>query len=191
MGVGHRTSYRTVGDLERAVRALSRHFDTDAVVIVGSQAILATFPEAPARMRASAEIDAYPANASEWEAQHGTEASEEVNANFGYLSEFHRTHGFYIDGVDETTATLPPDWRDRQDLTPVECDGRKVRAVTPEVHDLVVSKLCRLESDDQEYVRALHKERPLDLGVLRDRIDAVETEPEIKARATTFVDGMA
>ena len=45
-------------------------------------------------MRASIEIDAYPANAREWETVHKTEASEEVNALFGYLSQFHETHGF-------------------------------------------------------------------------------------------------
>lgn len=158
------------------------------MVIIGSQAILATFPEAPALMRASVEIDAYPANAREWETKSGLEASEEVNALFGYGSDFHVTHGFYIDGVDETTATLPPDWRDRQVLTPVECHGRTVYAVTPELHDLVVSKLCRLDQDDRKYVLALHGDKPLDLVMLRQRITTVEAVKEIKARATQFVE---
>jgi hypothetical protein len=161
------------------------------VVVIGSQAILATLPDAPARTRASAEIDAYPANAREWEALHGREASEEVNANFGYLSQFHRTHGFYIDGVDETTATLPADWRDRQVLTSVDCYGRTVHAVTPEVHDLAVSKLCRLDPNDREYVEALYADNALDLDVLRIRIAAVDAKREIKARAEEFVDQLA
>jgi hypothetical protein len=88
-------------------------------VVVGSQAILASWPDPPTLLTGSIEIDAYPANAKEWEAQHGVEASEEINANFGYLSPFHETHGFYIDGVDETTATStglarPPSDRTRR-----------------------------------------------------------------------------
>jgi hypothetical protein len=31
---------RTIEDLERAVRALAAHFETDTVVIVGSQSVL-------------------------------------------------------------------------------------------------------------------------------------------------------
>jgi hypothetical protein len=56
---------RTVADLVRAVRSVARHFKTDTVVIVGSQAVLLTWPEAPAALRTSPEIDAYPANAAQ------------------------------------------------------------------------------------------------------------------------------
>ena len=104
-------------------------------------------------MRASVEIDAYPTNARQWEAQHGVEASEEINANFGYGSQFHETHGYYVDGIDEATAKLPLDWRDRQHSTAIECDGRIVWAITPDISDLVVSKLCRLDPRDAEVHR--------------------------------------
>jgi hypothetical protein len=46
---------------------LCRHFGADAVIVVGSQAILATWPDAPIVLRSSGEIDAYPANAKDWE----------------------------------------------------------------------------------------------------------------------------
>jgi hypothetical protein len=173
------------------VRALCRHFGANAVVIIGSQAILATFPDAPALMRGSAEIDAYPENAGDWEARHSLTASEEINANFGYLSPFHEAHGFYIDGVDETTAVLPPGWRDRQNLMEVNCDGRTVYAVTPEVHDLVVSKLCRLDPKDREYVAALHADISLDLDTLRQRIGTVTAPEEVKDRARAYVNTLA
>ena len=142
-------------------------------------------------MRASMEIDAYPANAREWERRNGSEASEEINALFGYLSPFHMAHGFYIDGVDDATATLPPDWRHRQHTIPVECDGRSVSVVTPEVHDLVVSKLCRLDPKDREYVEALHAVSPLDLATLRQRIGTLETSAQIKDRALGYLDTLA
>lgn len=101
---------RTIDDLHRAVRALAVHFDTDVVVIVGSQSVLLEWPDAPVLMRTSGEIDAYPGNIREWEAKNpGDLASEEINVLFGWGSQFHETFGFYIDGVDETTAKLPPD----------------------------------------------------------------------------------
>jgi hypothetical protein len=166
---------------------LCRHFGADAVIVVGSQAILATWPDAPVVLRSSGEIDAFPANAKDWEARHDVEASEEIFALFGEGSTFHQTHGFYIDGVDETTALLPRDWRQRQ-VTRVVTDGdRTYRAIVPEVHDLVISKLCRLDIKDAVYVEALHRARPLDKNALEGRLVNVDTASEVKQRATAFV----
>ena len=111
---------RTPEDLERTVRAIATEFKSDTVFIIGSQAILAGWPDAPSIMTTSPEIDAFPANAKSWETQEkanhpdeAPEASEHINALFGEGSRFHETHGFYIDGVDENTALLPSDWRAR------------------------------------------------------------------------------
>jgi hypothetical protein len=93
-------SYRSRDELDHAVRALCEHFGARAVVVIGSQAILGHWPDAPRQMRRSLEFDAYPENFEEWEALNiGLEASEEVDALFGYESEFHREFGFYVDGV--------------------------------------------------------------------------------------------
>jgi len=97
-------------------------------------------PGAPREVRFSREIDAYPANARAWQAEHNVEASEEINALFGYGSQFAKTHGFYIDGVDERTAMLPPDWRSRAAVRSENVDGRRVRVVAPGPEDLIVSK---------------------------------------------------
>ena len=145
---------RTVEDLRRTVRAIANHFKTDEVVIVGSQAILVSKPGAPREVRFSREIDAYPANAGAWQAEHNVEASEEINALFGYGSQFAKTHGFYIDGVDERTAMLPPDWRLRAAVRSENVDGRRVRVVAPGPEDLIVSKLARLEDKDRDWIRA-------------------------------------
>jgi hypothetical protein len=53
------SEFRTKEDLERAIRAIAREFETDTVFIIGSQAILMSWPEAPLAMRISPEIDAY------------------------------------------------------------------------------------------------------------------------------------
>lgn len=91
---------RSLADLERTVRAIATEFQTDTVFVIGSQAILAGWPDAPPALTGSAEIDAFPANARIWEvsekAKHpdvAPEASEHINALFGEGSQFHRTHG--------------------------------------------------------------------------------------------------
>jgi hypothetical protein len=104
---------RTVADLERTARSLALHFKARTVVVVGSQGILVGWPGAPVTMCMSPEIDAYPANARAWEAAQDddlAEASEEISVIFGEGSPFHAAHGFYIDGVDDRTARLPPSW---------------------------------------------------------------------------------
>lgn len=168
-------SPRTLDDLERTVRALATEFKTDKVFIIGSQAILVGWPDAPVGMRISPEIDAYPENAKLWEVQEskvhpGVEASEHINGLFGYGSLFHKTHGFDIDGVDENTARLPLDWQKRALVLPVQVSGRTVFAVAPCPEDLIVSKLARLDPKDREFVATYHAARPLDLPLIERRL---------------------
>jgi hypothetical protein len=142
---------RTEEDLQRTVRALAREFKTDTVFIIGSQAIMMSWPDAPAEMRSSLEIDAYPGNARVWEVEQAKksgdvsqEASEHIHGLFGDGSAFHIRHGFYIDGVDEGTARLPTGWYSRAIVKHLEVDGRDVKAVAPSPEDIIVSKLARL-----------------------------------------------
>jgi hypothetical protein len=168
---------RTLDDLERTVRAIATEFKTDKIFIIGSQGILLAWPDAPALMRASPEIDAYPANARVWEieekAKHpdeAPEASEHIDALFESGSQFHRTHGFYIDGVDENTARLPPDWQRRAMVRRVEVGGREVTAVAPCPEDLIVSKLARLDEKDKAFIAAYHSARPINPNLIEERV---------------------
>jgi hypothetical protein len=185
---------RTFEDLVETVRAIARLFETDKVFIIGSQSILLSWPDAPVILRTSGEIDAYPENARVWEITHKEldsdcppEASEEINAFFGEGSDFHRNHGFYIDGVDENTARLPADWNTRAIYKPVDVDGRPVLAVAPCPEDVIVSKLARLSDKDREFVEAYHAARPLDPELIVERIKATTLEPELQERAIGFV----
>jgi hypothetical protein len=185
---------RTPEDLERVVRALAREFRTDTVFIVGSQAILAGMPDAPEVVRQSPEVDAFPGNASIWEIAEeelapGVKplASEHINAIFGRGSPFHETHGFYIDGVDETTAKLPKGWLARAVVANVQVDGRTVRAIAPTPVDLIVSKIARLDPRDRQFTEAIHQKRPLDLKLVEERIRQTELDPEIAERAIAYV----
>jgi len=187
-------SSRTEEDLQRTVRALAREFKTDKVFIIGSQAILLSWPEAPVAMKMSPEIDAYPANAKIWETEErnrkpgsAAEASEHIHALFGEGSHFHQTHGFYIDGVDENTAKLPKGWNARAIVKRLEVDGRQVMAVAPAPDDIIVSKLARLDPKDKSFIEAYHAVRPLDLEIMEKRIALSNFEPAIAERAISFI----
>jgi hypothetical protein len=182
---------RTIEDLERAVRALAAHFETDTVVIVGSQSVLLDWPDAPILMRTSGEIDAYPGNNRDWEAKNqGEIASEEINALFGYGSNFHITHGFYIDGVDENSARLPADWQSRCVSLEVEAYGKRVMAIAPAPEDMVASKLARLVEKDRAYIIARHQARPLNFPVVRERFQAANPPNEVLVAGLSFLDAL-
>ncbi len=185
---------RTLDDLERTVRAIATEFKSDTVFIIGSQAILAGWPEAPPTMTASPEIDAFPANAKLWETQEkakhpgeNPEASEHINALFGEGSQFHRTHGFYIDGVDEATATLPADWQTRAIRRPVAVGDRLVTAIAPCPEDIIVSKLARLDEKDKKFILAFHAVRPLDPDIIERRIRSSRMDLAVADRAVAYI----
>jgi hypothetical protein len=190
--MSHDPKFRTTEDIERAVRALAHEFKTDTVFIIGSQAILMSWPDAPEAMRGSPEIDAYPENARLWEieeAKHGPtlEASEHIHGLFGEGSLFHSTHGFYIDGVDEGTARLPRGWHTRAMVRQFDVYGRMVKAIAPSPEDLIVSKLARLDDKDKQFVEAYHRARPLDIKLIAERIAATDLDPAVAARATAYM----
>ncbi len=180
---------RTVDDLDRAVRTIARHFDTDEVIIIGSQAILVHDADAPVIMRTSGEIDAYPGNIQGWELLNpGQLASEEINSLFGSGSYFHESFGFYIDGVDAGTAKLPPGWRERAVTKAVRDDGKTIQAVAPCIEDLIVSKLHRLDHKDKDFILACHIMRVLDKALIQQRLAETNPEMEIAARAVMFLE---
>ncbi len=186
---------RTIDDLERAVRALTRHFNCDTAIIIGSQAILVGWPNAPVIMRTSPEIDAYPANAREWEAARAAEgqdaeASEEIFALFGPGSEFHKTHGFYIDGCDDRTAKLPHGWRSRAVIRKIEVDAHTVRAIAPNTSDLIVSKLMVLREKDKDFIRECHATRHLDRNHLKRLLTQMLVPQDQRKIIDAFLDSL-
>jgi hypothetical protein len=196
--VTKRSFVRTLEDLIATVTAIARLFKTDKVFIIGSQSILLSWPDAPVVLRTSGEIDAYPENAKIWEFMQKQldpdgqpEASEEINALFGEGSEFHREHGFYIDGVDENTACLPEGWNMRAISKTVDVDGRQVLAVAPCPEDIIVSKLARLSEKDKAFVEAYHAERPVNPERIIDLIEATKLEAALQKRAIAFVGRLA
>lgn len=184
--------YRTIADLERTVRALATDSGPTRYLSSGAKPFSWDGQWRQALFAVRPEIDAYPGNARVWEIEEkkkdpNAEASEHVNALFGYGSMFHRAHGFYVDGVDESTAKLPPEWEKRALTLPIDVAGRSVLAVAPCPEDLIVSKLARLDSKDKTFVEAYHAARPLDLDLVERRLRATDLDAAVIEQAAQYL----
>lgn len=98
--------------LEHAIRAACQIIDHDAVIVVGSQAILGTYDEdvLPAAATMSREVDILPIAD---DVENTARLADLIEGVAGEWSPFEQQHGFSIDGVDTTTAVLPSGWRER------------------------------------------------------------------------------
>lgn len=155
--------------LEHVIRAAASIADDREIVVVGSQAILGRYPDAPPSLCVSEDVDLYPRN--------HPERSEVVDGAIGELSAFHETFGYYAHGVGPETAVLPEGW-----------ESRLVRVESPETaaavglcldpHDLAISKLIAGREKDLDYLRVAAAAGLLDRETLYRRLDVTPSEPE-------------
>ena len=133
-------------ELEHVIRAAATVAGENEIVVVGSQAILGQFPDAPEQLLFSQEADVYP--------RERPEKAIEIDGAMGDGSQFHETFGYYAHGVGPETAKAPAGWQDR--LVPV----RVPLAIDPQVeatgwcmeaHDLVLAKLAAGRERDLEF----------------------------------------
>ena len=137
--------------------------------MIGSQAVLGQFPQAPDALLVSIEADLYPRDA--------LDKSDLIDGAIGELSAFHETFGYYAHGVDETTATLPAGWRQR--LIPVHnANTGGATGWCLEIHDLASSKLVASRDRDYAFVRVLLRERMVDPKLLEERLGALPLSRE-------------
>lgn len=133
-------------DLEHIIRAAGSIADAQQLVIIGSQAILGRFPDAPAELTVSAEADIYPLDAPE--------RADLIDGSIGEKSPFHETFGYYAHGVSPETAVLPGNWRGR--LVPVQNENtRGIVGHCLSPVDLAISKLAAGREKDLCFVTGL------------------------------------
>ncbi len=152
-------------ELEHIIRASGDIAKDDEVIIIGSQAILGQFPDAPKRLLRSMETDIYPRNKPE--------LAEKVDGAIGEGSSFHELNGYYAQGVGPETAVLPSGWEDRL----VRISNENTRGVTGlclEVHDLAISKLVAGRTKDLEYVQELARNKMIRRAELINRLSVTE-----------------
>lgn len=164
--------------LEHIIRAAATIADDDELIIVGSQAVLAQFPDAPEEMLRSNEADVYPKNQPlRWEL---------IDGAIGELSSFHDTFGYYAQGVQEGVATLPDGWQDRL----IALRTPATRGATGwclEVHDLVISKYVANRPNDRRYCRAAAQAGLVSQAVLRERLQQTALDDVMRGRIASLI----
>lgn len=164
--------------LEHIIRAACTIADDDELVIIGSQSVLAQFPDAPEELVVSLEADVCP--------RHHPERAELIEGSIGELSMFHATFGYYADGVDLHVATLPAGWEDR--LVPIRGPGTAGNTGWAlEIHDLLISKYVANREKDRHYTRAALRYELADLETLRVRLAATALSDEVRTRIAACI----
>src|SRR5260370_29794696 len=167
-------------DLEHVIRAAADIADDDEIIVIGSQAILSQYPDAPADLCVSSEADMYPKNKPE--------RTDLIDGSIGEGSPFHATYGYYAQGVGESTAVLPSGWRER--LVPVRnANTRGATGWCLEAHDLVLSKYIAGRDKDDRFVRAAIASRLVEKSTLLERLPTVPADDAIRERVRRRIEG--
>lgn len=154
--------------LEHIIRAASGITGANEFVIVGSQAVLGQFPEAPAELLGSIEADVF--------SLRSPAESDLVDGSIGEGSPFHKTFGYYAHGVSPDTAVMPDGWRER--WIPIHNENtREGTGYCPEVHDLAVSKLVAGREKDIAFVAVLLRYGLAFSETIRARLEQTPVSP--------------
>jgi len=176
-------------DLEHVLRAAATVAGVTDLVVLGSQAILGSYPEWDLPIEATMSIEADVAIDVEL-AHLDREADETALADLidgamGEGSLFQQTHGYYAQGVETTTAVLADGWRDR--LVPMICESADPKVVgwCLEAHDLWVAKAVAAREKDAEFCRALARAGLVERATCEARL--ADLQPAEQALAETIV----
>ncbi len=154
--------------MEHIIRASAGNADCEDIIIIGSQAILGSYPDAPASLLRSMKADVFPLQKPE--------DAILIDGAIGELSLFHATFGYYAHGVAEDTAILPEDWKSR--LVPIKnVNTRGCTGWCLEMHDLAVAKLIAGREKDMVFLTELLRPQLID--------------PDLVSTSLTFVTGLS
>ena len=163
--------------LEHLVRAASDVTGITDLLVVGSQAILGSFGDwqLPAAAIASVEADiAVDKELARAElAVDETALADAIDGALGEGSQFHRTYGYYAQGVEAITATLTPGWRGR--LVPVVCETPRGPVVgwCLSAPDVWVAKAAAGRPKDFEFCGALAGAGLVEKQACAERIESL------------------
>lgn len=159
--------------LEHVIRAAATIVNETEIVVIGSQAILASSRDIPASLTESMEADVFPL--------HRPDLADVVDGAIGEGSPFHETFGYYAHGVGPETAIVPAGWQDRLvTLDGPALNGAIGRCLDPE--DLGVAKLAAGRAKDLEFVREAIAIGLMSQDVLAARIRTLDDPRADQAR---------
>lgn len=165
-------------DLEHIIRAAAAVTNSNEIMVVGSQSILGSFPDAPAELLRSQAADVYPVLAPE--------LSEVIEGSLGADSPFARQFGYFADGVGPETAALPAGWESR--LVRVQGPGTEGKVgYCLEPHDLAASKAIAGREKDRDFVAAMLRHELVVGEVVLARLATVPVEPPVRENARLWL----
>ena len=168
-------------ELEHIIRAAAEVVGDDELVVVGSQAILAQFPDAPEPMLVSREADVYPKNRPE--------RADEIEGSLGDGSYFDSAFGYYAHAVGPETSKTPAGWEER--LVPIQSENTGgATGWCLEVHDLVLSKCAAGRERDWEFAREALRHGLADPDELRRRSADLPLPPDEIERIQRMLAGI-
>ncbi len=156
-------------ELEHLIKASGVIADDNELIIIGSQALLAQHPDAPATLLTSMEVDLYPKNKPE--------LSDLIDGCIGEESPFHQSFGYYAHGISEETAILPSGWKER--LVPIS--NQNTAGVTGwclDVNDLALAKYAAGRTKDLLFNREMVVAGYTDRLTLELRVSEMQLSPE-------------
>jgi len=157
--------------LEHVLRAAAGITGADRFVIIGSQAILGQFPNAPPDLLQSVEADLY--------SLRDPQDANLIDGSIGEGSPFHQTFGYHAHGVGEETAVLPDGWKDRLIELRTPSTGNAI-GLCLEVHDLAVSKLVAGRDNDIRFIAGLLRYRLAQADVIRQRLSETHLDDRLR-----------
>ena len=102
-----------------------------------------------------------------------------LDGAIGEGSSFHELHGYYAQGVGETTAVLPNGWRSR--LVSVQNENTNgVTGLCLDVHDLAISKLIAHRPKDLEFVQMLVRHDMIQKDAMLGRLAKTDLEKSVR-----------
>jgi uncharacterized nucleotidyltransferase DUF6036 len=174
-----------VDQLRHVVGAAANVTGEREFVVIGSQAILATDPEAPASLLVSMEVDIYP--------RERPELADEIDGALGDGSQFHRAFGYYAHAVGPETAKAPAGWERRLvrlSVDPRPGSDKGAIAHCLEAHDLVLAKCAAGRDRDWEFALSALRAGLVDGDELLVRIDAMPLDETRCGHVRSMVTGL-
>jgi hypothetical protein len=172
--------------LAHILRAAANVAGDGQILVLGSQAILATYSSAdlPADVTLSVEADiAFFDDSHEGK-------SDMVDGAIGEHSLFHQTFGYYGQGVSISTATLPAGWEDRLvSFTPA--DSSPAEGVCLDPIDLVVAKLVAGREKDMSFAAHLLASGHIKAEDLSQRAELLSGVGAIRRRVIGHIERLA
>lgn len=166
-------------ELEHIIRAASAVTGDKNIVVIGSQAILGTYPQAPASLLRSRKADIYPKG--------NPDDATAIDANIGEMSAFDETFGYYAHGVGPETAVAPAGWEQR--LVPGRSENTGgATGWCLEVHDLVIAKAVADRERDWEFVEESIRHGLVSADVLGGRLASLPIPAKRRGRLARQLD---